>query len=92
MTNKNSKKYVWELVAPQVDHLFGVFTSLDTAHDIVCKLCDDGPVDETKEYMPLHYYDHRDKKGKEFYLIWDESVLGWYENPPLFRITKLKIG
>ena len=90
---KNSPEYVWELVAPRVNHLLGVFPSLNAAHNTACKLAEpDDRVNETKKYMSLDYNDHRDRKGKEFYEIWDESVLGWYEDPPLFRITKLKIG
>ena len=90
---KNSPEYVWELLAPRVNHLFGVFPSLNSAYNAACKLSEpDQTLRETKRQMPLHYRDNRDVKGKEYYEIWDESVLGWYEDPPLFSITKLKLG
>ena len=91
--SKKSQEFVWELLAPRVNHLIGVFASLNAAYNTACKLAEpDSRVNETKKYMSLDYNDHRDRKGKEFYLIWDESVLGWYEDPPLFCITKLKLG
>ena len=90
---KNSPEYVWELLAPRVNHLLGVFPSLNAAYNTTCKLAEpDDRVNKTKKYMPLHYCDDRHENGKEYYEIWDESVLGWYEDPPLFSITKLKLG
>ena len=88
---KNSPEYVWELLAPQTDHLFGAFTSLNAAYNAACKLAEPNQtLKETKQEMPLHHYN--DKGKKEFYLIWDESDGDWYKDPPLVRITKLKLG
>ena len=91
--SKKSQKFVWELLAPRVNYLIGVFTSLEDAYDTACRLAEpNDSLEATKECMPLHYYDDRDRKGKEFYLIWDESVIDGYKDPPLLRITKLKLG
>ena len=89
--SKNSPEYVWELLAPQADYLFGAFTSLNAAYNAACKLAEpDQALKETKQQMPLHHHDN--KNNKEFYLLWDQSDGDWYKDAPLFRITKLKIG
>jgi hypothetical protein len=94
MANKKSKKnqeHVWELEAPQVNHIFGIFGSLEEAHNAACKVAEpDSPIDETKEYMPLHYYDG--EGGEKFYLIWDESLCGYYEEPADLRINRVMLG
>lgn len=94
MANKMRKKnreHVWELEAPQVNHSFGIFGSLEEAHNAACKVADpDSPIDETKEYMPLHHYD--EEGGGEFYLIWDETVGGYYDEPADLRINRVRLG
>ena len=90
---KNSNEYVWALLAPRVNHLFGVFPSLDAAYNAACKLAEpDQTLKNTKQQMPLHYRDYRDVKGKEYYELWDESDGDWYHDPALFNITKLNTG
>jgi hypothetical protein len=53
MANKKTKKspeYVWELVAPRVNHLLGVFPSLNAAYNTTCKLAEpDDRVNKTKK-------------------------------------------
>jgi hypothetical protein len=47
---KNSPEYVWELLAPRVNHLFGAFPSLNAAYNAACKLYEpDDRVNETKK-------------------------------------------
>ena len=94
MADKKSnekQEFVWELEAPKVEHIFGLFGTLEEAHNAACKIYEpDSPIDETKEYMPLHQYEGEGEG--EFYLIWDETVGGYYEEPADLRINRVKLG
>ncbi len=86
-----NQKYVWELEAPQVNHIFGLFGSLEEAHNAACKVAEpESDLDEMKICMPLHHYDV--EGGEEFYLIWDETVGGYYEEPADLRINRIRLG
>jgi hypothetical protein len=88
---KKNQEFVWELEAPQVNHIFGIFGTLEEAHNAACKVAEpDSPIDETKEYRPLHHY-NGEGRG-EFYLIWDETVGGYYEEPAELSISKVQLG
>ena len=91
MNKKHKLKSVYLLQAFQVDHIFGIFETLDQAHIAACKASEpDSAVKEVKKYMPLHRYDGNE--GSEFYLIWDETVGDWHKDEAALIITKMEVG
>jgi hypothetical protein len=89
-SNGNS---VWVVGFCRVPVIFGVFNTLEQAHDAICIACDpDDPLELRKISMPLHCHEKGCYTNRSFYLVWNEDDMEWYMEPPLFRITEHEIG
>ena len=86
---KSSKKHSrWVVTGGQSDKTYGKYATKREAHNAVCLAYEpESPINETRKYMPLHYYEANADRGP-IYLIWDETVLGWHNDSPLFCISE----
>lgn len=85
-SSDNIERYIWQVFAPQVNHIFGYFATLEEAKDAACMLY------EPEMREELSFLRCVEEDETEVHLVWSEPLHECYRDPAELEIRQIRLG